>query len=29
MGLHRSGYDWRFVPDAPGGFRDQGETACH
>jgi acid phosphatase type 7 len=29
MGLHRRRYDWRFVPDGPGGFRDKGETACH
>jgi acid phosphatase type 7 len=29
MGLHRRRYDWRFVPDGPGGFHDKGETACH
>jgi hypothetical protein len=27
--LHPDGYDWRFVPENPGGFTDAGSAACH
>jgi hypothetical protein len=27
--LHPDGYDWQFVPEAPGGFTDAGSAACH
>jgi 3',5'-cyclic AMP phosphodiesterase CpdA len=27
--LHATSYDWRFVPDTPGGFTDAGTGACH
>ncbi|MEO5678428.1 MAG: hypothetical protein ABIS47_02060 [Acidimicrobiales bacterium] len=27
--LRAGGYDWRFVPQAGGGFTDSGSAACH
>jgi uncharacterized repeat protein (TIGR01451 family) len=27
--LHPAGYDWRFVPEAGGGFADAGSASCH
>jgi PKD repeat protein len=27
--LHGSGYDWEFVPESGGTFKDSGSAACH
>jgi acid phosphatase type 7 len=29
LALHPTSYDWRFVPDTPGGFTDAGSSPCH
>jgi calcineurin-like phosphoesterase family protein len=29
LGLDSASYNWRFVPQNPGGFTDQGAATCH